>query len=96
MCTSPNCLGMPCTQPRIIGTGWSTQAKGQRAIARPSNSQASRIRNSEKRFLAGSVSSSPESEHHCQSAKTAAAAPMSGPGLSPGGRKAAAAPGSTR
>ena len=89
-------LGKPWIQPRASAKSLSTQMYGQVVTSSPSSVAFTTMKNSLYCPRAGSSSSSPESEHDCQSTKSAAQRPGSACGSSPSGRKAATAAGSAQ
>src|SRR3954466_9512911 len=82
---SPSFLGKPCSQPRASAKSRSTQMNGQVVTSSPSSSALATTKNSLYCEREGSSSSSPPSEHDCQSANTAAQRPASGCGSRPPG-----------
>ncbi len=89
-------LGNPWIHPRTSAKSLSTQMYGQVVTASPSSIAFTTMKNSLYCPRAGSSSSSPESEHDCQSTKRAAHRPGSACGSSPGGSTAATAAGSAQ
>ena len=96
MWIEPSFFGKPCTQPRTRAKSRSTQMYGQVVTGSPSRRAFTTTKNSLYWLRTGSSSSSPESEHDCQSMKSAALRPGSGCGSSPGGSTAATASGSAQ
>jgi hypothetical protein len=89
-------FGKPWIHPRTSAKSVSTQMYGQLVTSSPSSMAFTTMKNSLYWPRIGSISSSPESEHDCQSTKSAAHRPGSACGSRPGGRTATTAAGSAQ
>ena len=92
----PSFFGKPWIQPRVSAKSRSTQMYEQTVTSSPSRSPLTTTNTSLYCERDGSTSSSPVSEHDCQSAATKAQRPGSGCGSIPSGRKATAFSGSAQ
>ena len=92
----PSFFGKPWIQPRASAKSRSTQMYEQTVTSSPSSRPLTTTNTSLYCERDGSTSSSPPSEHDCQSAATNAQRPGSGCGSMPSGRNATALSGSAQ